>query len=228
MSIQDNLRSLQDEISGSALRCGRKPEEIILIGVSKTFEEKSIIQAYEAGLTRFGESRVQEAERKIGNLKGYNMEWHLVGHLQSNKAGKAVDIFSCIQSLDKISTLQTVDHMAGQRKKVLDILIEVNVSGETSKSGIQPGTIKEFLENSLSFSNIRIKGLMTIGPLTGEKQRIKDSFLRLKEMFVQCRSAFPQLSLEHLSMGMSDDFRIAVECGSTMLRIGRRIFGERG
>ncbi len=227
MSIQENVKILQSEIHETALQHNRNPNDIILIAVSKTFSEELILQAYETGIRRFGENKVQEGIKKIENFKQYDMEWHLVGHLQSNKANKAVQYFNMIQSIDKLSTLEKVNQYAQQMNKKQEILIEVNTSGEMTKSGISPKEILEFIKSSLLYPYIKISGLMTIGPFTEDQSKIRDAFLLLRDLYQQCKEQFQNLDFKYLSMGMTDDFKLAIECGSNMLRIGRRIFGQR-
>ncbi len=228
MGIKENVRSLKDEISEAALKAGRKPEEITLVAVSKTFSEDKIMEACEAGLNVFGENRVQEAEAKILNLKDkFNIEWHLVGHLQSNKAKKAVPLFEMIQSIDSLETLKKIDRLAEENQKKQSVLIEINTSGEASKFGIRPEETEDFLIKAADLINIEISGLMTIGPFTDDTARIRDSFLMLKDLYDKSRERFPEMPFNHLSMGMTGDFKTAIECGSNMIRVGRRIFGQR-
>jgi pyridoxal phosphate enzyme (YggS family) len=224
--IKENIKKIFEHISEIALKNNRNPNEITIVAVSKTFPKEFIIEAYNAGLTEIGESYIQEAENKINELKNYKIKWHLVGHLQSNKAKKAVQLFDTIQSIDKLSTLEKVDKISNQLNKIQEVFIEVNTSFETSKFGINPDELIQFLNVAKNFKNIKINGLMTIGPLTDDKKLIKNSFLKLKELFYKANEEL-KLEMKYLSMGMSDDYDIAIECGSNMLRIGRKIFGER-
>jgi len=224
--IKENIKKIFEHISEIALKNNRNPNEITIVAVSKTFPKEFIIEAYNTGLTEIGESYIQEAENKINELKNYKIKWHLVGHLQSNKAKKAVQLFDTIQSIDKLSTLEKVDKISNQLNKIQEVFIEVNTSFETSKFGINPDELIQFLNVAKNFKNIKINGLMTIGPLTDDKKLIKNSFLKLKELFYKANEEL-KLEMKYLSMGMSDDYDIAIECGSNMLRIGRKIFGER-
>ena len=224
--IKENIKKIFEHISEIALKNNRNPNEITIVAVSKTFPKEFIIEAYNAGLTEIGESYIQEAENKTNELKNYKIKWHLVGHLQSNKAKKAVQLFDTIQSIDKLSTLEKVDKISNQLNKIQEVFIEVNTSFETSKFGINPDELIQFLNVAKNFKNIKINGLMTIGPLTDDKKLIKNSFLKLKELFYKANEEL-KLEMKYLSMGMSDDYDIAIECGSNMLRIGRKIFGER-
>ncbi|MBU1076137.1 MAG: YggS family pyridoxal phosphate-dependent enzyme [Spirochaetes bacterium] len=227
MGIRENVKALKDEISEVALRSGRNPDDITLVAVSKTFQEEHVREGYDAGLRVFGENRIQEAEGKINNIKDLEITWNLVGHLQSNKAKKAVGLFSMIQSIDKISTLEKVDIFAGELGKKQNILIEVNTSGEGSKFGIDPADVSSFLSSAKAYSHVQINGLMTIGPFTEDISKIRDSFLVLRDKYQEATAKFPQLEMDTLSMGMTDDFKVAIECGSNMIRIGRKIFGSR-
>lgn len=227
MSVKENVKKLMHEIEEIALKYNRAPSDITVVAVSKTFTAEKIREAIEAGLRHIGENRVQEAQSKIDSLKDLPIIWHLVGHLQSNKARKAVNLFSVIQSIDKISTLEKVDRIAGETGKIQEIFVEVNTSGEETKFGVAPVETMKFLDMAIKFKNIKISGLMTIGPLTDNVQKIKNSFLCLKGLYEEAKEKFPELELKYLSMGMSDDYPIAIECGSNMLRIGRKIFGER-
>ncbi|MBN1899372.1 MAG: YggS family pyridoxal phosphate-dependent enzyme [Spirochaetes bacterium] len=227
MSIKENLKIIQDEVRETALKKNQDPKDITLVAVSKTFPVQSIREVFEAGVVNIGESRVQEAEEKIRDLKDLPLVWHLVGHLQSNKAKKAVGEFAILQSMDKIPTLEKVDEIAARKGIVQEVLVEVNTTAEPNKFGISPQDLWSFLDQAISLKQIRIKGLMTIGPFTDEKKKIKDCFLLLKDLFQEARSKYPEIPWRYLSMGMSDDYLVAVECGSNMLRIGRKIFGER-
>lgn len=228
MGIKENIEELLIEIKECAERNGRTLQDIHVIGVSKTFSKEHVREAYEGGLRIFGENKVQEAEEKISQLHDLpDIVWHLVGHLQTNKAKKAVNLFSMIQSIDKFKTLNRVNEYAKERGIVQDVLIEVNTSNEESKFGIHPDNLNALLEQTVSFDNVRIKGLMTIGPFTEDNDKIRCSFSLLKELYEEMKIKYSQIPFEYLSMGMTDDFSIAIECGSNMVRIGRRIFGQR-
>ncbi len=225
--IKENIKKLKEEIEETAIRCGRNPEEIIIVGATKTVEPAKIEEAYHNGIKIFGENKIQEAERKIPLLSHLDIEWHFIGHLQSNKARKAVKMFKIIQSIDKFSTLEKVDRIAGELNKIQEIFIEVNTSGEESKFGLNPDEVIDFIGKAKELKNIKITGLMTIGPLTDNESDIRNSFLLLKDLKDKINKFFTDIKIEYLSMGMTDDFKIAIECGSNMIRIGRKIFGER-
>lgn len=225
MSIIENYNCIVDEIKMIALKAGRNPDHITLIAVSKTFTPEIIQQAIDGGITIFGENRVQEAKAKIPQLKG-NFTFHLVGHLQSNKAKDAVKLFECIHSIDKLSTAIEVDKEAKKINKIQNILIEVNTSGEPSKFGVEPDKALELCKGILDLQNLNCLGLMTVGPLTEDHNRIREAFKTLRLLIEDINRSLG-ISLKELSMGMSGDFDIAIEEGATMVRIGTAIFGQR-
>lgn len=225
MSIIENYNHIIEQIKMIALRAGKNPLDITLIAVSKTFPPEIIQQAIDGGITIFGENRVQEAKAKIPQLKG-SFTFHLVGHLQSNKAKDAVKLFDCIHSIDKLSTAIEVDKEAKKINKIQNILIEVNTSGEPSKFGVEPEKALELCKGILDLQNLNCLGLMTVGPLTEDRNRIREAFKRLRFLLEEINRSLG-ISLKQLSMGMSDDFDIAIEEGATMVRIGTAIFGQR-
>lgn len=225
MSIIDNYNHIKAKIQSIANDVGRDPATITLIAVSKTFPPHIIQEAIDNGITLFGENRVQEAKAKIPQLKG-NFTIHLVGHLQSNKAKDAVKLFDCIHSIDKLSTAIEVDREAKKINKIQNILIEVNTSGEPSKFGVEPENAIELCRPILDLQNIKCLGLMTIGPLTEDRNRIREAFKQLRLLKEEINATL-NVSLHELSMGMSGDFDIAIEEGATMVRIGTAIFGQR-
>jgi len=219
MNIATNLRELERRIAKACERANRLPTEIILVAVTKGVEASIIREAFTLGVTNFGENRVQEAQAKIVQLSNLKprLTWHMVGHLQSNKAKTAVELFDIIHSVDSVRLAEILNRRS-QRK--LPILLEVNASGETTKSGFTPDGVVETAAEIKKLPNLEIKGLMTIAPLTVNPEEVRPVFRRLRELR-------HQLELEHLSMGMTDDFEVAIEEGATILRIGRAIFGER-
>ncbi|MEW6527956.1 MAG: YggS family pyridoxal phosphate-dependent enzyme [Spirochaetota bacterium] len=225
MSIIDNYRQLLQKIDLIARQCNRNPAEISIIAVSKTFPAQTIQEAIDQGITLFGENRVQEAKAKIPQLQG-TFSFHLVGHLQSNKAKDAVRLFECIHSIDKLSTAIEVDKEAKKINKIQNILIEVNTSGEPSKFGVEPEKAFELCKGILELHNINCIGFMTVGPLTDNRDRIRESFRTLRVLKEEINNKL-NITLKELSMGMSGDFDIAIEEGATMVRIGTAIFGQR-
>ncbi len=204
---------------------GRKPDAIRIIAVSKTLEAVTVQEAIDGGIRLFGENMVQEAKRKIPALKG-EFVFHLIGHLQSNKARDAVGLFDCIHSIDKYSTAVKVSAEAEKIGKVQKILIQVNASREQSKSGAAPELVPDLVKQVLGLKHVELCGFMTIAPFTENEPLIRESFRITRGLRDDVNSRFG-LNLVELSMGMSADYRVAVEEGSTMLRIGTAIFGER-
>jgi pyridoxal phosphate enzyme (YggS family) len=223
--IRDNIGRIKERINKAAAKSGRRPNEITLVAVSKTFPAEAIRAAVEYGLTDIGESRIQEAEPKLSSL-GKIARWHMIGHLQSNKARKAVRLFDMIQSIDSIKLAETVNRHVGHLGRKIDCLLEVNSSGENAKYGFRPEEIPSIINTVKSFENINLCGLMTIGPFVDDDKPIRKAFRITKELYIDGREKIGD-SFSVLSMGMSDDFEIAIEEGSNMVRIGTAIFGSR-
>jgi hypothetical protein len=226
-AIKQNIDEVMEKIEKAAERVGRSPGEIRLMAVSKTKPLRLIEDAYNAGQRLFGENRVQEAYDKFLNFHG-DAELHIIGHLQSNKARKAAEIASCVQSVDKFKTAAELEKRCAALEKQLDIYLEFNTSGEDSKSGYRSkDQLLEEIERIAALPHLKIRGLMTIGPLNGDDREIRKAFAVLRELFLDLRRRYPELPLEVLSMGMSSDYEIAVEEGSTMVRVGTALFGAR-
>lgn len=225
MSAIERYNRISDKIKEAALACGRSPDEIRIIAVSKTFPSADIQAAIDSGIKIFGESRIQEAAPKISMLKG-DFTFHFIGHLQSNKSKEAVRLFDLIHSIDKAETAAKVSSEAEKAGKIQKILIQVNSSSEDTKSGCTPESLPGLFEKISALKNIEILGLMTIGPLTGDDKLISKSFAETKKLLEEINSMF-SIKLKELSMGMSSDYLSAVREGATMVRIGSAIFGER-
>jgi hypothetical protein len=224
MSVAQNISRIRERIAAACERAGRKPEEVTLVAITKTVPVPVIREAVTAGITTLGENRVQEAAEKIPKLSG-DVSWHLVGHLQTNKVKKALPLFSVIQSVDSLRLTQEIQRHAEASKQTIGVFIEVNTSGESTKFGVEPESALELAKHMAGFPNLKLNGLMTIGALTTQNEIIRGCFRRLRELR-------DEMSVHHsgfldLSMGMTDDFEIAIEEGSTLVRIGRAIFGER-
>lgn len=231
MSVADNIARIRERITQAALRAGRSADAITLMAVSKVVEPERIREAYQAGMRVFGENRVQEfAEKALAVRDLGNAEWHLIGHLQTNKAKKAVEIFHAVDSLDSLRLTQKLDQAAESCGKVLPVLIEINVGGEENKSGISPDSpeLEELLRGVEKFEHLQVRGLMTIPPYTEDPEGARPCFRKLRDLrdAIVARK-LPRIEMEVLSMGMSHDFEVAVEEGSTCVRIGTAIFGER-
>jgi len=231
MTIATNLSAIHDRIARAAQRAGRDPHDVALMAVTKTFPAERILEAYDAGQRLFGESRVQEFAEKAGGVEELrDAEFHMIGHLQSNKAAKAAEIFHAIDSLDSARLAQRLDAAAERLGKTLAVLIEVNVGGEVAKSGIAPTSpeLENILVAAPGWPNLRIRGLMTVPPFTEDPEGARPYFGQLRELrdWLTARN-LPSVSLDVLSMGMSHDFEVAIEEGSTCVRLGTAIFGTR-
>jgi len=213
------MRELQQRIARACQRAGRSPDGVTLVAVSKTVDVSAIEAAFNAGVRHFGESRVQEAKPKIEQLRKLKpgITWHMVGHLQTNKAKTAADIFDIIHSIDSLKLAETLNDCSPKR---LPILIQINVSAEASKGGFALPEVNEAVKQIGKLANLDIQGLMTIAPWVDDAEEVRLVFRQMRQL----RDA---LGLKHLSMGMSDDFEVAIEEGATLVRIGRAIFGER-
>lgn len=224
--IEENVRNVLDRIKKAALKVGRDREEILLVAISKGINSTKIREAIRAGIRIIGESRLNEAQLKYEELRGEGVEWHLVGHLQRNKVKKAIPLFDLIESCDRIELLREIDRRAKEFGKQQRILLQVNISEEASKGGFRPYEIMDLLEEILQFSNLSVEGLMGIGPLSKDESKIRSSFRMLKGIFDKIKAEnIEGLRMRYLSLGMSDDFELAIEEGSNMVRIGRAIFG---
>jgi hypothetical protein len=226
--LRQRIDAVQERIAKAAARAGRRVDEVQLVAVSKSHPAGQIAAAYDAGLRVFGENRVQEAQEKIP-LVGRPAVWHLVGHLQSNKAAAAARLFHLIHSVDDAPLARRLDRAAAGLGRPLEILVQVNVAGEDVKSGIEPDRLRPLLEEiARDCGTLRVRGLMTIPPLHPDPEKSRPHFARLRELAAFARSwGLPGAGLDELSMGMTDDFPVAIEEGATLVRIGRALFGER-
>lgn len=218
MSIRDNLLAVERRVVGACVRAGRRREEVTLVAVSKTFPASFVAEAIAAGVTDVGENRVQEARDKKPMVEG-TARWHLIGHLQSNKARDAVRTFDVIQTIDGAALAEKVARAAESAGKTQDVLIEVNIGNEPQKSGAPPAEVAGVAKGIAALDPLRLLGLMAIPP-AGEPEETRRWFREL-------RLLGEGLGLHHFSMGMTDDFEVAVEEGATIIRVGRAIFGER-
>jgi pyridoxal phosphate enzyme (YggS family) len=231
MSVAQNIVVARERIASAARRIGRGPEGITLMAVSKTFSPELIREAYNAGLRVFGENKVQEFSAKAGTLADLpDAQWHMIGHLQTNKAAKAAELFSAVDSVDSLRLAQRLNSSAEQLGKKLAVLLEINVGGEAAKSGVDPDSqeLEEILQAASQLEQLEIRGLMTIPPFTEDPDAARPHFRKLRELRDQiARRRLPRIQTDVLSMGMSHDFEIAIEEGSTCVRVGTAIFGER-
>jgi len=244
VDIEANLRDLERRIAEAAGRAGRDPAEITLVAVTKMFTVAHIQAAYELGLRHFGENRVGEAAEKIPVVKRWIEEhalspvtWHMVGHLQSRKASDAIQLFDIIQSVDTLKLVRRLARLCGRKGKIMPILLEVNVSGEEGKYGFTLARWEEdkkqrerffaVVEEILALPQVEVRGLMTMAPIVADPEEARRYFRRLRRLRDALAERFPGEYWRRLSMGMTDDFEVAIEEGATIVRVGRAIFGER-
>jgi PLP dependent protein len=217
--IKANLESIQNRIGAACRRAGRSTDEVTMIAATKTISPEMIENVFNLGLRNFGENRVQEAEKKVKLLSHLQPRptWHMIGHLQSNKVNTALAIFDIIQGIDSLALAEAISRRTA---KIFPLLLEVNMAGEAAKSGFSPAEIEQAFEAIRRLPNIEVRGLMIVAPLVENAEEVRPVFRELRHL----RDKF---KLKHLSMGMTDDFEVAIEEGATMIRIGRGIFGER-
>ncbi|MCM8899684.1 YggS family pyridoxal phosphate-dependent enzyme [Caldicoprobacter algeriensis] len=227
MDVQYNVKRVLDRVAEAAHRANRAPEDITVVAVTKTVEVGRIMEAIDAGIRHIGENRVQEFVKKHEFIPA-EVKRHLIGTLQTNKVKYIIDKVDLIHSLDRISLAKELDRRAATVNRVIPVLIQVNVSKESTKSGIFEEELESFIERLEPFEHIRVKGLMTIAPLSSNPESARPYFARLKELFEKIKERrYPYIDMEYLSMGMTNDFEVAIEEGANIVRIGRAIFGER-
>lgn len=224
MSIKENIERVLERIEKAKERAGRK-DHVYLLGATKGVLPEKISQAYKAGLKLFGENRVQEAIPKIEKLKDLNIEWHFIGHLQKNKAKDAVEYFSLIQSVDSIGLAKRLQQIAQIEEKIIPVLIEINIGNEITKFGFKIEELPQAIDEIQKMENLKLKGVMAIPPYSPDPEKVRPYFREMYKIYEKLSSIFS--SIEYLSIGMSEDFEVAIEEGSNMVRIGRAIFGER-
>jgi PLP dependent protein len=231
VAIADNVSRVRERIDAAARRCGRRPEDIIWMAVTKTFPPGAIREAYAAGIRVFGENRVQEFSGKaaaVGDLSG--AEWHMIGHLQTNKAARAVELFTAVDSVHSLRLAEKLNVAAAAHGKKVPVLIEINVGGEEAKSGAAPQSLEleELLQAAPRLDHLEFRGLMTIPPYTEDPEGSRPYFQKLRQLRDQIAARrLPALGVDVLSMGMSHDFEVAIGEGSTCVRVGTAIFGDR-
>ncbi len=240
--IADNVARVRERIHRAAARAGRDPGSVRLVAVTKTMPAATVAEGVKAGLRLFGENRVQEARDKIpavaaaaatalSDVEGSDvegLEWHLIGHLQSNKAAVAARFFDAVQTVDSLSLAQRLDAAAAARQAPLQVLVQVRTSDEESKSGVAPGDLRALAEGVAQLPHLRLTGLMTIPAPVERAEDARGAFASLAELASKAASwRLPGVTMRELSMGMSDDFEVAIEEGATLVRVGRALFGER-
>ena len=227
--IQKNVLAILHEVDEAAKKSGRRASDITVIGVTKTVDIKSIKELLDAGVTDIGENRVQEFLPKHEALKTEDVRFHFIGHLQRNKVKTVVDKVEYIHSVDSLELAEEIDKRAGAIGKKMKILTEINIADEASKFGIMPKNTGEFVENLKKFTNLEVVGLMCMPPMVEDPEENRAYFAMLRNILVDINDKFLYYSvMRHLSMGMTGDFRVAIEEGATMVRIGSGFFGERG
>jgi len=225
--IAANIEKIKQRIAAACSRAGRDPHSVELMAVTKTVSTERILQAVDAGITLLGENYVQEAREKQ-ELLGGSARMHLIGHLQTNKAKYAVRLFDCVHSVDRLELAQELNKRAKAVNRILDILIEVNVSGEQTKNGVSPAQVRELIGRIAGLENLSVRGLMTMAPYSDDPETSRPYFQALRQLRDDiAREEIPHVQMAELSMGMTDDFEVAIEEGSTIVRIGRAIFGAR-
>ncbi len=228
IDLATNLWQVQERIAAAAVRAGRDPAEITLVPVTKTVPPATIRAAYALGLRIFGENRVQEAQAKADDLVDLpDLRWHLVGHLQRNKAKVAVRLFDVIHAVDSVRLAEAVSQRAQEAGRTVPVLLEVNVAGEATKFGFAPGELPDVVPAITALPGLTLWGLMTVAPFVADPETVRPVFRQLRAWRDELARQQPAHPWHHLSMGMTDDFEVAIEEGATMVRIGRAIFGER-
>lgn len=225
--LNENIRNVSDSIKSACVRTGRAVDAVTLLGVTKTYEADVMNAAIEYGITDIAENKVQEILRKYDDVKR-GVNWHLIGHLQSNKVKYIIDKVELIHSVDSLKLAVEIDKRAGQIHKIQDVLIQINIQDEASKYGIPPSELETLLEAMSTLNHIRICGLMYIAPIVEKSEQLRDDFKLMKKMFDDLNNTpYPNVKPLHLSMGMSSDYEVAIEEGATMVRVGTKIFGKR-
>ena len=227
MDLKKRLENVKDRINKTALKCGRDPESIHLVAVSKTIPTNRVREAIMAGVTTLGENYVQEARNKFNVLGTFPVSWHFIGHLQSNKAKYAVRLFDLIHSVDTLKLARELNQQANKINKVQEILIQINISKEASKSGSDIQNAANLIKDIVVLKNLSVKGLMAMPPFFNNPEKARPYFTALRDLRDQIQKVYPGVVLNELSMGMTADFEVAIEEGATFVRIGTAIFGER-
>lgn len=223
--FKERLERVQGAMDEAARKSGRSLKDITLVAVTKHASQELILEAQSAGLTLFGESKVQEAEAKILSVNVPGVQWHMIGHLQSNKVKTAVSLFSLIESVDSVRLAKNISDTSLAENKVASILLEINISGELQKYGFKPEELYTAIEEVAELPGVRVLGLMGIAPQSADPEVKREAFKKLRKLFSVCKGLkHGNVEMKHLSMGMSDDFEIAIEEGANMVRLGRALF----
>jgi pyridoxal phosphate enzyme (YggS family) len=228
MNVAQNIADILKNVEASANKIGKGLEDITVIAVTKTVDSDRALKAYEAGLNNFGENRVQEFNNKYESLKNFNINWHIIGHLQTNKVKYIIGKVKLIHSLESISLAEEIDKRSKQNDLVTDVLVELNIAEEESKFGIKKENLIDFLKSIEGFENIKIVGLMTVAPFVEDKEEVRWVFKEMKQLYdTVSNMSFKNVHMKYLSMGMTNDYDIAIEEGANIVRVGTAIFGSR-
>jgi pyridoxal phosphate enzyme (YggS family) len=227
MDLIKRLENVKDLINKAALKSSRDPESIHLVAVSKTIPANRVKEAIDAGVVILGENYIQEARNKYNALETYPVSWHFIGHLQSNKAKYAVRLFDLIHSVDTLKLARELNKQAKKINKIQDILVQINISKEPSKSGADIENATNLIKDIILFENLSVKGFMAMPPFYNNPEKTRPYFIALRNLRNRIQTRFPSVVLDELSMGMTNDFEVAIEEGATFVRIGTAIFGER-
>jgi len=225
-SVADRLQRIRERIAAAARRAGRDPASVTLVGVSKTVEAERVLEAVEAGLEDLGENRVQEARDKAPRLPDA-VRWHLVGHLQANKANQAARLFQFVHSVDSVELLERLERAAEREGRRMTVMAQVDLAGEATKFGADVENLERILSAASDMKRLEMSGLMILPPYDPDPERSRPYFRRLRGILDEMRDRHGTLPLRHLSMGMTEDFEVAIEEGATHVRVGRALFGER-
>ena len=226
--VAENIKNIRERINRACFRCGRKPEEVTLVAVTKTFGSDMISEAAGAGQLDFGENYVQELNEKRNELRILNVRWHFIGHLQTNKVKYIADFVHLVQTVDNVRVAEEIQKRAQMHGRIIDILVEVHTTSEVTKAGVLPEKTLDLVKQISPFKNVRMQGLMTMGPFSDDPNDSRPSFQQL--VHVQKRieqEGIPGVSAKQLSMGMTHDFEVGIEEGATIVRLGTAIFGKR-
>ncbi len=226
--LKTRLENVLNRIKNAALACGRDPETILLVAVSKTIPTDMVKEAIEAGVKILGENYIQEARKKLGALSSHPVSWHFIGHLQSNKAKYAVGLFDLIHSVDSLKLARELNKQAKKINKIQEILIQVNIGMESTKAGVYEQDALSLIKDISHLENLSVKGLMTMPPFFDEPERARPYFSALRKLRDQIKKeSIPNIAMDELSMGMTGDFEAAIDQGASLVRIGTAIFGKR-
>jgi pyridoxal phosphate enzyme (YggS family) len=227
-SIKESYQEILTRIERACVKCGRNPDEITLVAVSKTKPDSDVLELLDLGQLHFGENRAKSLEERLKSIQDETIQWHFIGNLQTNKIKYMAPRVNWIQSVHKIKALKEIEKRAAEEKRVINALVQVNISEEDQKSGCDPEALESILKYGQSLTFTKVRGLMGMATFTDNAEKVRAEFQSLKSLFDQhTHLATGNVTLEHLSMGMTNDLEVAIEEGSTMLRIGTAIFGER-